>query len=139
MFSAAHSIAFRIQINPCVPCSTATKVDNVTDTPTCHTDSALLMHSTASAYKQITSAMLSSDQVAATHNMTSSLDQHALHYTPMQHYTHPPHCLSQPSYAHNYLIEVIASLVVFLQFFTLDIQCSSEQYLVAIRFSLPHY
>ena len=79
MFSAAHSIAFRIQINPCVPCSTATKVDNVTDTPTCHTDSALLMHSTASAYKQITSAMLSSDQVAATHNMTSSLDQHALH------------------------------------------------------------
>ena len=36
---------------PYVPCSAATNVHNITDTPTCHTDSELLMHSTASAYK----------------------------------------------------------------------------------------
>ena len=44
--------------------------NNITHTPTCHTDSALIMHFTASAYKTDLSAMLSSYEVAVTHNIT---------------------------------------------------------------------
>ena len=48
--STAYSTAFSIQDNPYVPCP-ATKVHNIIHTPTCYTNSALLMHSTASTYK----------------------------------------------------------------------------------------
>jgi len=47
----AHYKPFCIEVDLSVPCSAATEVHNITDTPTCHTDSAQLMHSTASAYK----------------------------------------------------------------------------------------
>ena len=49
--STTHSTAVSIQNTSYVPCSAATKVHNITDTPTCLTDSVLYMHSTGSAYK----------------------------------------------------------------------------------------
>ena len=67
--STAHSTDFHIQDNPYLPCSAATKVHNITHTPTCHTDSALLMHSTASAYK---TDCICHAQVTAAHNTTHS-------------------------------------------------------------------
>ena len=44
--STAHSTVFHIQNNQYLPCSAATKVHSMTDTPTCHADSVLLMYST---------------------------------------------------------------------------------------------
>ena len=44
--STVHSTAFRIQNDQYLPCSAATKVHSITDAPTCHADSVLLMYST---------------------------------------------------------------------------------------------
>ena len=49
--NTVHSTAFCIQGNRYVWCSATTEVDNITDTPACHTNSTLLMDSTASVYK----------------------------------------------------------------------------------------
>ena len=70
-------------------CPTATKVHNITCTPTCHTDSTLIMHSTASAYK--TDPMLRSNEVAPTYSKTHSpcTATYALH---TQHY--PPRAVA---------------------------------------------
>ena len=56
-----------------LPYSAAIKFQNihVPYTPTCHTDPALLMHSTASEYKtDIISSMFSCNYIAAFHNIT---------------------------------------------------------------------
>ena len=68
--STAYSTAFCVQGNQ--PCWAAIRVHNITHTPTYNTDLALLMHSTASVYTTDLSAMLSSCEVAATHNITHS-------------------------------------------------------------------
>ena len=60
----------------------------------CHTDSALLVHSTASAYK---TDRISSNCVAATHNTTHS----PCTSTCTTHPVLPTHCFPPPSYAHN--------------------------------------
>ena len=56
-----------------LPCSVAIKFQNihVLYTPTCHTDPALLMLSTASEYKtDIISPMFTCNYIAASHNIT---------------------------------------------------------------------
>ena len=97
--SSAHSTAFRIQDSPYVPHSTATKVHNITHTSTCSTNSAWLMHSRASAYK--TDHILSCSVVIKLQPPTDFSMHINMHYTPMQHYTHPTafHNLPQSSYA----------------------------------------
>ena len=88
--STAHSTAFSIKDNPYLPCSAAIKFHNIT----------LLQHTiqtqpTVSAFKtdHICHAQYS-NYIAATHNITHSpCTLHTQHY--------PPHCLPQPSYAHQ--------------------------------------
>ena len=52
VLSIAYSIVFHLEDSLYLPCSVATKFHNKTSTPTYHTDPALLMHSTVSAYRQ---------------------------------------------------------------------------------------
>ena len=84
--STAHSTAFCIQRNPCI-CAmfSSIKSSQHTDTPTCHTDSALLMHTTASAYK---ADRICHAQVAATHTIHINIHYTAISTTQPQHY--PP-------------------------------------------------
>ena len=64
--------------------SAATKVHNITDTPPCHTESALLMHSTASAY-QIDHICYNTHARSCSHPQHNSLHMHInMHST-----THP--------------------------------------------------
>ena len=70
--STTHSTVFRHQDNPHLHCSAGIKVPNITHTLTGHKDSALLMHSQLLHTRLTTSAVLSSNEVAATHNITHS-------------------------------------------------------------------
>ena len=62
--------------NPYLPCSAATKVHNITDILTYHTDPVVLMYSTSSAYKTDHSYMpcsvVATTLHAAIHNITHS-------------------------------------------------------------------
>ena len=57
-----------------LPCSAATKVHNITDTPTHHTDSALLMYSTLPLHTRqtITAMLIESKKICSTHSITHS-------------------------------------------------------------------
>ena len=86
--STAHSIAFRVQDHPYVPCSSNTKVHNkLTLQHAIQTQSAKLMHSTASAYKMdCICRTFSSNQVADTHqehNFIMHINTHLALPTPL--------------------------------------------------------
>ena len=82
------TIHFCIQDNPYVPCSGATKVHNITDPPTCCTDPALLMHSTASAYQIDHICHAHVQQLSCNHPQHNSLHIYInMHSTPST--THP--------------------------------------------------
>ena len=98
--STAHSIVFRIQDNLYVHCSAATKVHNITDTQTCHTDSALFMHSHSFCIQEeITSAILSSSDLEVIHNITSPCTSTCTTHPCST--TQPMHCFPQLSHAHK--------------------------------------
>ena len=114
-----------------VPCSAATKVHNIIGTPTCHTDSALLMHSslvprpppvfgmkwnssrrssmflrtkTGEAWERGYMYSTASDRPHLPCRVSSN-PQHDFSMQIHVHYMpmqhYPPHCLPQPSYAHK--------------------------------------
>ena len=56
--STVHSTAFCIQNDQYLPCSAATKVHNITDAPTCHADSVLLVYSTVQKWYTLISPTL---------------------------------------------------------------------------------
>ena len=99
--------------NPYLPCPAAIRLHNITYTPTCHTDHALLMHSTASAYKTV-HICHAAQQLHCSHPQYNSLSMHTnMHYTPgtihsmhtnMRYTpgtTHSMHCLPQLFYAYK--------------------------------------
>ena len=86
-----HSLPHSRQ--PYVPCSAATKVHNITDTSTCHTDSALLKHSIASAYKtdHICHAQWQLSLSHPQHNLSMHINMHYTTTLPTAFHNAPMH------------------------------------------------
>ena len=88
--------------NPYVPCSTATKVHNITHTWTCHTNTTLLMDSTASAQRDRPHLPCSAIKLQPPTTWLLFAHQRA-HQHALQSWAalYPPHGLPQPSYVHK--------------------------------------